>query len=154
MVGIITQAKRKKLVRLNITAARVVANALAGIEATWSVKAPGNCYRWVREVCWHASIPEAVMPKIATARLAFVYYDAKGWALPEGSMPLPGDLLFKVGPHDGRAGHVGIFVGSGSVAENSTAHIDSEEDSDARGKRPAAAFVGARIVRPPYHNGD
>jgi len=56
-----------------------------------------------------------------------------------------GDLVYKtVG--SGGDGHVGIFVGNGRIAENSTVHWNETNETDARGIRTLAQFGAFQVV--------
>ncbi len=110
-------------------------------------KRPGWCQRWVKQVLQNVGIsPEMAVDGSPSARAAFDRYRSLGMVKPEGTVAQVGDILYKVGPNHGKAGHVGIFIGKGRVAENSSAHWTGESE-DARGTRDLAAFAGYRVVR-------
>lgn len=110
-------------------------------------KRPGWCQRWVKQVLLSLDVKsEMACEGAESARQAFEWYQAMGMVMPEGTPPNTGDILYKVRPSDGLAGHVGIYIGKDKVAENSSAHWTGKHP-DARGVRGLSNFPGARIVR-------
>lgn len=122
--------------------------ALLALSAPGFESQPGYCWRWCRQVL--ESMPEhnfPIPPRGVDAKGAFRWYERRGFALPPGTVPQTGDLLFKVSAANGKHGHVGIFVGKNRVAENSSAHV-GERDREARGMRTLLGFGGpVRVVR-------
>lgn len=108
---------------------------------------PGWCQRWVKQVLLSLSIsPAMAVDGAESARDAFERYEALGMTMPEGTKANIGDILYKVRPRDGLFGHVGIYIGKGKVAENSSAHYNGKHP-DARGVRSIDNFPGYRVVR-------
>lgn len=108
---------------------------------------PGWCQRWVKQVLLSLDVSPAMAVDGATsARNAFERYEALGMVMPAGTRANIGDILYKVRARDGLFGHVGIYIGKGKVAENSSAHW-SGAHPDARGVRDFDNFPGYRVVR-------
>jgi hypothetical protein len=110
----------------------------------------GFCARWERQTGRAAGFPASIVPDgLPTARARFAWYQARGYALRAGTRPQPGDIVFKVRPVDGKAGHEGIMLTVDLVGENSSAHV-GDTDREARGVRPIRAFPSCRVVRLPF----
>jgi cell wall-associated NlpC family hydrolase len=112
--------------------------AVRALTATGYPTAARMCQMWARISYEHAIGREwefAHLPSARQACLAFknTIYVVKGRQKPE-----PGDVLYKQGL-PGSSGHVGIYVGSGMVAENSSIH---DTTGDARGLRTLSEFGG------------
>lgn len=121
--------------------------AEAALTAPKFEKRPGWCQRWVKQVLYSAGVPVRLVNEGAeSARDAFEKYKDAGLVMPSGTVANIGDLLYKVRARDGRFGHVGIYVGNGNVAENSSAHFNGTRP-DARGTRDISNFPGYRVVR-------
>lgn len=91
----------------------------------------GYCQMWARLV-YETAVGElwnfAYLPSARAACLAF---KNTRYVVPKGQPLKMGDVLYKQGL-PGQFGHVGIYVGAGLVAENSTIH---DTTGDARGLR-------------------
>lgn len=108
---------------------------------------PGWCQRWVKQVLIAVGASQTLRCEGAeSAREAFEWYVAMEMVMPEGTPPNIGDILYKVRPKDGLFGHVGIYIGRGKVAENSSAHWNGRHP-DARGVRDISNYPGHRVVR-------
>lgn len=147
------QARRKKLKRLPIKKADAVASARRNLTGDSTASAPSWCYRWVRQILWLAGVPHEDVPVIASARLAFLYFQKQGWEWTVDRTPNVGDIIFWVSPKHGKAGHVELYIGNGQTAGNSSLNILSEGDTEARGTRPLNLNGDWKIIRPPYIDG-
>jgi cell wall-associated NlpC family hydrolase len=98
--------------------------------------AAGYCQMWARMAYEHAIGRTWDFAYLPSARQACLAFKNTRYVVPRGSMLEPGDVLYKQGL-PGQFGHVGIYVGGGMVAENSTIHYTT---SDARGLRTLKEF--------------
>ena len=117
----------------------LVEAALKAVSGSGFSSTAGECQRWVRQVVqsrykqqfdgyWRGSAKETAA--------AF-----KGTRYAVTGAPQPGDLLYKT---SGKYGHVGIYVGHGLVAENSSTTIGRV--SGARGLRTLARYGRVDIL--------
>jgi hypothetical protein len=108
---------------------------------------PTWCQRWVKQVLLSLGVSsELAVEGSQSARVAFNRYQDMGMVMPKGTVANIGDILYKVRATDGRAGHVGIYIGDNLVAENSSAHVGID-DNEARGVRSLDNFPEYRVVR-------
>lgn len=97
---------------------------------------PGYCSRWVRQVV-HSVTSDFDSCFGASANQTGRLLRSAGYAVSILEDPQPGDILVKYyAPY----GHIGICIGDGLVAENSTAHYDKQRHPDARGTRTLARW--------------
>lgn len=122
-----------------------VALAARGFESR-----PGYCWKWIRQVLTQYYGGHKNMPPVGVdAKEAMEWYQKKGWALPSGSVPQVGDLIFWVGDSHGVHGHVAMRILGNLMAENSSLHA-SGKDREARGVRPLPRnFDRVVVVRLP-----
>jgi cell wall-associated NlpC family hydrolase len=110
--------------------------AIRGLTAGGYPTKAGNCQMWARIVYEHAIGGAWEFAHLPTARAACLAFKNTRYVVKTGSALQPGDVLYKQGLPGG-FGHVGVYVGGGMVAENSTIH---DTTGDARGLRTLREF--------------
>lgn len=100
---------------------------------------PGQCWRFVRQLIDREYRMKGIRPMLGfNAAQALKWYKKTTYYRGEKPILRVGDLVFKSPEKSGRAGHVGIYIGNGQIAENSTYH--SARGEDAKGIRSLAEF--------------
>lgn len=132
--------KKLGLDGVNTNANSVVRSAVGGLTGGWTEAIAGFCSRWVRQVMSQATGGKSNKLFGSTAAISEKIWKSAGLTktLAElgGTGGLKaGDVLFQ-GFGSGGAGHVGIYLGNGKVAENSTRY----GSGDARGVTDLAHF--------------
>lgn len=108
---------------------------------------PGWCQRWVKQVLLKAGVsPEMATEGARSAKDAFSRHKENGMVMPKGTRLNIGDILYKVSVGNGKFGHVGIYIGNDTVAENSSYHVNGAR-TDARGTRSVKSFGACQVVR-------
>lgn len=119
----------------------IVQSAVSGLSATWTESIAGFCSRWVRQVMGNATGGKTNRLFGSSAKASEKLWQAAGMSHSLASLGgakglKPGDVLFQ-GFGSGGYGHVGIYLGNGKVAENSTRYGGK---GDARGVTDLASF--------------
>ncbi len=96
----------------------------------------GWCQMWARLVYTRALGNVFEFAHLPSAQAACKAFKNTRYVVPKGLKLEAGDILYKQGL-PGQFGHVGIYVGHGYVAENSTIH---DTTGDARGLRSLTEF--------------
>lgn len=109
---------------LATTATGIAKRAIAGLSGGWAESIAGYCSRWVRQVMGSATGGKTNGLFGATAAISEQLWKKAGLTKSLNEMGgyaglKPGDVLFQ-GFGSGGAGHTGIYIGDGRVAENST----------------------------------
>jgi hypothetical protein len=100
---------------------------------------PGQCLRFVRECVTAVGTAKAwPVPIGYNAAQALDWFKEHGYVQVKPGDLQPGDLLFKAAHPNEPAGHVGVYVGSSNVGENSSTHIGRVQG--AKGFRTLAQF--------------
>ena len=106
--------------------AQIASKAREGVTASWTTDLLGYCSMFVRQVLQKAGVKDDLFggTAIATAQK----FRAAGLVSNDTSNLRPGDVLFQEfgswidtngdGKKDTQAGHTGVFIGNGQVAQN------------------------------------
>ena len=128
---------------------KVLVTARRALTADGFVSGRGWCAMWVRQVMQTAGVPLSIFPNgYGSAKAQYRYFKSKGYEKKWEYGLKHGDLLYKVGLLTVPNGHVGIYIGGGLVAENSSAHV-GPRDREARGIRKLSSYKGAKVIRLP-----
>lgn len=124
--------------------------AIAGLSDS-SVKIAGYCQKWVRQQImktYGQKKYEKYFEKYmkASAYETMLAFKNSPYAVPVKNGSTVGDILYKGRKTSGTHGHVGIRIAGNKVAENSSSHIDTQGDKDARGIRSLGAYGNYELI--------